>query len=357
MTRRAPRRNRLLAIRRTRAATQDLSRIKHRAAAVSNNGSIGLFWERPMYERILVPMDGSVTAINGLREAIRLAGCGRDSQLELLHVIDDLPTFQTASGQPPGERQGDRRQAAEKMLRGHAELARHAIAAVRTHVCRADEWAADSILESAVKFECGLIVMGTHGRSGVRRALLGSVAEQVSRSSPVPVMLVPSSRDVASNDTRANADDAPYKRILVPFDGSACSKFGLDEAIRLAGQMGATLSLVHVVDLWAVAATPQGGGALTADLAEQLRGAGQNLLDAATTRVRAAGGDAQTRLFDNLSERVSKTIVNEAMQWQADLIVIGTHGRRGVSRWALGSDAEQIARHSPVPVLMVRQGA
>ena len=173
-----------------------------------------------MYERILVPMDGSVTSVNGLNEAIRLAR-GRDSQLVLLHVIDDFPTVrQLASSEPLDEQEARLRQAAEQMLQGNADAARTSNVTVRTHVCKAVVWAPESIVESAGKFECGLIVMGTHGRSGVRRAVLGSVAEQVSRISRLPVMLVPSAPD----GPRAQDGTAAYERILVPIDGSATAR-------------------------------------------------------------------------------------------------------------------------------------
>ena len=145
-----------------------------------------------------------------------------------------------------------------------------------------------------------------------------------------------------------------YERILVPVDGSATSDQGLDEAIRLAKVTGASIELLHVVDLWGVAATPYTGVALTAELIDELKQGGQVVLDAAKARVEAAGGSAQTKLLDNMSGRISDVIVEEAGTWKADLIVIGTHGRRGVGRLVLGSDAEQVVRASSVPVLLVR---
>jgi nucleotide-binding universal stress UspA family protein len=144
-----------------------------------------------MYKRILVPMDGSDTAERGLREAIRLAS-GHDTQLILLYVIDDFPTVrQLAASEPLDDQIARRRHAAEQMLGKGVELAKAADVASRTEVCTAIVDAPGSIVETAVKTACGLIVIGTHGRSGVRRAVLGSVAEQVSRHSPMPVMLVP----------------------------------------------------------------------------------------------------------------------------------------------------------------------
>lgn len=145
-----------------------------------------------------------------------------------------------------------------------------------------------------------------------------------------------------------------YERVLVPVDGSSTSNQGLDEAIKLARLTGAKISLLHVVDLWAFAATPYAGMAMTPDLMAQLKEGGQATLDTAKARVQAAGGAAETQLFDNMASRVCDIVVDEAKRWKADLIVIGTHGRRGVGRLVMGSDAEQIVRSAPVPVLLVR---
>jgi len=145
-----------------------------------------------------------------------------------------------------------------------------------------------------------------------------------------------------------------YERILVPVDGSATSNQGLEEAIKLARLTGAKIKLLHVVDMWAFAATPYTGMALSPDILAQLKEGGQATLDVAKARVEAAGRSADAQLFDNLAGRVCDIVVDEAKKWKADLIVIGTHGRRGVGRLVLGSDAEQIARTAPVPVLLVR---
>lgn len=145
-----------------------------------------------------------------------------------------------------------------------------------------------------------------------------------------------------------------YERILVPVDGSATSNQGLEEAIKLARLTGAKIKLLHVVDMWAFAATPYTGMALSPDILAQLREGGQATLDVAKARVEADGRGADTQLFDNLAGRVCDIVVDEAKRWKADLIVIGTHGRRGVGRLVLGSDAEQIVRTAPVPVLLVR---
>lgn len=146
-----------------------------------------------------------------------------------------------------------------------------------------------------------------------------------------------------------------YQRILVPVDGSPTSERGLDEAIRLARLTGGRLRLLHVVDELSVALGNAGGFAVAApDMFKLLREGGEQILASARARVEAAGLPVDTALDDTLRGRVCDLVVAQAQQWPADLIVIGTHGRRGVGRLLMGSDAEQILRLAPVPVLLLR---
>jgi nucleotide-binding universal stress UspA family protein len=145
-----------------------------------------------------------------------------------------------------------------------------------------------------------------------------------------------------------------YEKILVPVDGSPISTLGLDEAIKLAKLTGASIRLLNVVDLWTLAMTPEASMGVAPDLLTLLKEGGRITLSEAKARVEASGVHADTILADSLSGRVFELIIDEAARWGADLIVIGTHGRRGVGRLVLGSDAEQVVRLSPVPVLLVR---
>lgn len=146
-----------------------------------------------------------------------------------------------------------------------------------------------------------------------------------------------------------------YQRILVPVDGSPTSDRGLDEAIRLAQLTGGRLRLMHVVDELSLALGNAGGFSMaTPDMFQLLRDAGAQILAQARARVEAAALPVDTVLDDTLGGRVCDLVVTQAKQWPADLIVIGTHGRRGVGRLVMGSGAEQILRLAPVPVLLVR---
>jgi nucleotide-binding universal stress UspA family protein len=145
-----------------------------------------------------------------------------------------------------------------------------------------------------------------------------------------------------------------YSHILVPVDGSPTSNAGLAEAIRLASSLGARMRLLHVVDEMPLAVSAEGFGAMSGDLLGLLREAGEQLLAAARAQVEAAGVPVDTVLVDSLNGRLCDHVSAQARDWPADLVVIGTHGRRGVGRMLLGSDAEQVVRHAPVPVLLFR---
>ena len=141
-----------------------------------------------------------------------------------------------------------------------------------------------------------------------------------------------------------------YQRILVPVDGSPTANRGLDEAIRLAKLSGGRLHLVHALDQVVFF----GLDAYQTDVFGALREAGARLMEQMKARVRAAGVEFTTFVSDVLPGRVCEVVIEQAKVSGADLIVLGTHGRRGVSRLMMGSDAEQIMRVAPTPVLLVR---
>lgn len=147
-----------------------------------------------------------------------------------------------------------------------------------------------------------------------------------------------------------------YQRILVPTDGSPTSERGLTEAIALAGLSGGHVRLLHVVDALPVAVNADAFAGYAAEILPLLREGGQVILEQARARVAAAGVECSVCLREVVAERVNEVVLEEAASWKADLIVIGTHGRRGVTRLLLGSDAEQILRTASVPVLLVRGG-
>jgi nucleotide-binding universal stress UspA family protein len=136
-------------------------------------------------------------------------------------------------------------------------------------------------------------------------------------------------------------------------DGSAASARGLDEAIELACHLKSHVRLVHVVEPWVMVA-PETPVEAVRQIAENVRSNGAALLERYEKKVRNAGVEVDKELIEALGGSAGESIVKEASEVHADLIVCGTHGRRGVRRLLMGSDAEYIVRRAPVPVLLVR---
>jgi len=144
-----------------------------------------------------------------------------------------------------------------------------------------------------------------------------------------------------------------YQRILIPIDGSNTAARGLTEGMRLAKDQGAKLRVVHVVnELMMVAAYE--GAIYSGELVDALRESGRTLLLKAEEQVKAAGLQVETALLEAHGGQAGDAIAKDAELWKADIIVLGTHGRRGLGRLVMGSDAEQVLRQAKVPVLMVR---
>lgn len=141
-----------------------------------------------------------------------------------------------------------------------------------------------------------------------------------------------------------------YKRILVPIDGSETSTKALVAALQMARDSGGQVRLIHSVDELAYVS----GFEYSGNLVEIARDYATKLLDDGLAVARSAGVEADTKLIDFPGQRLGETVMDEAREWNADLIVVGTHGRRGIGRFLLGSGAEQILRMSPVPVLVIR---
>jgi len=144
-----------------------------------------------------------------------------------------------------------------------------------------------------------------------------------------------------------------YARILVPIDGSETSRQGLREALALAGELKSTLRLLHVTSDFPVM-LEMANAVDFGKYREGLHQYGRDLMEESRRMAERAGVAAEVELRDIKTGRVADVIVDEAAAAKCDLIVIGTHGRRGFNRLVVGSDAEAVVRASPVPVLLVR---
>jgi len=145
-----------------------------------------------------------------------------------------------------------------------------------------------------------------------------------------------------------------YARILVPIDGSPTAERGLEEAIRLAKRLGSTLHLINVVDA-RLLFSEVSAYVPPDNLLKDWRAAGERLVAAAAQSAREGGVAVESAVRCDPGLRVCDMILQEARDAKVELIVMGTHGRRGLRRLALGSDAELVLRESPVPVLLVHE--
>jgi nucleotide-binding universal stress UspA family protein len=141
-----------------------------------------------------------------------------------------------------------------------------------------------------------------------------------------------------------------YKRILVPVDGSETSMKALVAALQMARESGGRVRLVHTLDELAYLS----GFEVSGDLIRVARDYAGKVLQDALDVAKSAGVPADSKLVEGAGARLGEVVASEAQAWEADLVVVGTHGRRGVSRVLLGSGAEQVLRLAPVPVLAVR---
>ncbi len=141
-----------------------------------------------------------------------------------------------------------------------------------------------------------------------------------------------------------------FKRILVPVDGSETSTKALVAALQLARESGGRVRVMHALD----ELTYISGYEYGADLMRIARDQAGKVLQDAMEIAKSSGVPADSRLVEVPGRRLGDIVADEADSWEADLIVTGTHGRRGIGRALLGSGAEQVVRMAPVPVLTIR---
>ncbi|MEZ3142853.1 universal stress protein [Halobaculum sp. MBLA0143] len=289
-----------------------------------------------MTDTILVPTDGSDPAAAAARHA-RLLATGLGADVRVLSVVPE-----GGSGGQENPRTAAESAAADAaaLVGGSDADAGETTVEATTVVRQGDP--AETILEYADAAHADLIVMGTHGRTGVDRVVSGSVTEHVTRLSEVPVFTA-----------RGSETPAPttYDRLLLPTDGSDCAEVAVAAAIDLARALDASVDVVSVVDVNTVAAQSELTNArLVVDELEHQAQAG---VERVADRLAQAGVGGETAVVQGTP---ATGIADYADDSGADLIVMGTHGRSGLGRFLLGSTTERLIRHAPVPVLSVRAG-
>lgn len=145
-----------------------------------------------------------------------------------------------------------------------------------------------------------------------------------------------------------------YKRILVPIDNSATSRAALEEAKRFAKTEKAVVRLIHVIDL-AQFAWSANEFLDVPRLQASLREGGQLILAESVAALQAEGMTPESAMLETWGGMLSKVIIDDAIEWKADLIIMGTHGYGGLKHMLLGSVAEGVIRNTPAPILLVRQ--
>jgi nucleotide-binding universal stress UspA family protein len=208
--------------------------------------------------------------------------------------------------------------------------------------------AADKILDYSTEIEVDLIIMATHGRSGITRWWMGSVAEKVISEATAPVLLVQSKR----RRTTASTDRmTPVHKILAPLDGSDVGESALPYAEALAAISQATVNLVQVVSPPGTVEANLLGGPDWRKFIKAMRDAGENYLK--STAERFKNKDVKVT-YEVLTGDPADKIVEYAADKGVSLIAMSTHGRTGLARWVLGSVADKVLHGTRIPVLLVR---
>lgn len=299
-----------------------------------------------MITRLLIPLDGSHTAEQVLPWASSLAERFR-LPVELLAVVD-IGTFLTSV---------DRARRFDKLVDEvsyHSKVylehisGRFAGSKVRRSVEQGSP--AETIIKRAAANKSTLIAMTTHGRSGLDRWLLGSVAEKILRTTANPVLLVR-----ADHDGRVSGE-ASFQSIIVPLDGSKLAEAALPDAARIARKFAVEVLLLRAYSN-PYAPFVSGGGHYAVNLEallQDIRDAGRSYLEAKIADLKKRGVEQISYLLQEGD--AADEILAVAEQSPESLIVMSSHGRSGVRRWLLGSVAETVVRHAHCPVLVMRGG-
>jgi nucleotide-binding universal stress UspA family protein len=292
--------------------------------------------------RILVPTDFSDSALLALEHGIFLTK-KFDGELVLLHVaelptitIHDFPSDLFELARDGGmDRMGELLEKQEVAL---PPVKRVVLAGTPS------EPAADVIVEYAKTNEVDFIVMGTHGRRGMRRLLLGSVTEEVVRRSPCPVLTTRTHKEAWSLP-RADL-------ILVPVDFGSSTRQIIGVASRMAEHYGAAITLAHVVNLEYYPYYGFGSDAYPEIKKSMIEASEEKLIELAT-ELQGAGLDVSWKTIKGHPAAALRQLAEEA---DIDLIVIGSHGRSGFDRAMVGSVSEKVLRSAHCPVMIVNTG-
>jgi nucleotide-binding universal stress UspA family protein len=286
---------------------------------------------------ILVPLDGSARAESALPVAQQLAErLGAPLMLVRVVPVTLVPFASSSMPLPPESYQqlvDDERRLATEYLKRQAQPLRESGLTARILLAEGD--ASSTLLDICSSEQVGLVVMTTHGRTGLVRFTLGSVADRLVRYSHIPVLLLRSFG--TSNTSGWNLD-----RLLVPLDGSALAETALPLMWELAGAVAHDITLERVVPF-------------TAD--EDARALAKSYLEAHARELQGQLASQECKVSFTVREgTVPAEKIIEAAEEKGCLVVMATHGWGGMKRWVLGSVADQVVHLAQVPVLLVHTG-
>lgn len=311
-----------------------------------------------MYKNLLAPVDGSNLAEGAFGYARELAA-RLDANVTVLHVIDP------ADSEALPMHQAYANHSAEVVGRGVTEIRKKlgktagmTPPKISAEVAVGD--AADQILRYAQEKKMDLVVMSTHGRTGVRRLVLGSVADEVLRRSSVPVLLVRAG--MADKDKFEKWTDIT---LVVPLDGSELAESVLPHVQALGQQAGNEMLKVVLVMVCEPPPTPPvAGPEIPFDWQKAMdenwatcRKYTREYLAGVENHLKQTGLQVRSEPIEQMKANVAEEIVQYAGKIPFSLILMATHGRTGVGRWAFGSVAQKVLTGSASPILMVRPAA
>jgi nucleotide-binding universal stress UspA family protein len=302
-----------------------------------------------VYKKILVPLDGSPSAEQVLTLTHTLAA-KLPLAVKLFGVVD---TVELARGLATVERLYMNTMVADETRRIGEYLAavEKKFSGLAVTATVAEGHTAELIVANAAAEKDTLIAMATHGRSGLKRFLLGSVAEKVLRGAANPLLLVHATEDVKA------ADAAPLKSIVVPLDGSELAESVLSTVVELAQKLDLEIILLRAYAIPYGADTGGDGFYDPVNLEaflDRLRAETVDYLEKKTAELKRGG---MARVSCVAKEGLSADeIIQFARATPDSLIAMCSHGYSGVKRWVLGSVTETVVRHTHNPVLVLRAG-
>jgi nucleotide-binding universal stress UspA family protein len=302
--------------------------------------------ETPLLTKILVPVDLSEPALKAVDYAVALAGPARAS-VQLTYVVEPVSYFSTLDTLPVVENEEEIRLRSEELLARVAEGSRFCgvmpESGVRTGL------PAEVILSLSRELPADLIVISTHGRTGLKRVMMGSIAEKILRGADCPVLVARKGERDLAEWPGDRPQKLRFRKILVPTDFSASSAETVAYAVRFAQGYGGHISLFHSIRYPAIGWDDNAGPGEATLRRIQTETAAKDL-----QKLMNASVPEELRAPSHLEVGPPlANICDHAAMNDIDLIICGRHGRGWFPGTRLGSVAEGIARHAPCPVLVV----